>query len=427
MTQCLNIIPSLKCNLPKEKKNTSHMKTKVTIYLFFLLIAAEAQNPQGKLFIYEQKSSGSEKDILGCIQYPSLQYSVIDTTELSDMAVYNSSLYIANKNVYIYKISTLTKVDSIVNTDAGNICIWNDKLICSCDKAPYFRVYDILNNHSTDYVIDTPKISQMAMDMVITDDLAFLTIDTTVLIIDLVLKDTLAYIPVNAPLTWAGYSAFLINAMGDVYVDLEYWTGAPRFSFVKVDNINLRTDSVFHVEMNMNVYKPQAANDKIYLTEYPSYYDITTDSLHMSGFYSPYAIEYDSSSGYIFVYDDISNTILCYDDTTIVNTLALTQYLKNALWYPESITSIHSFSDKINLIDLYPVPAHEKINITISESFANIDLVIYDAGGQAILSKKVTLNDKSFYFNISSLVPGLYFIEMESSGRRYSGKFIKVK
>ncbi len=407
--------------LKDNPKNKKILKKLLFLIVFCSFFDLSAQYPTGKLFVHTQKSSFNEKDVFGIVSYYPPVYTVIDSTELTDMMTYDSRIYIANNNIIIYDIQTIQKIDSVVNTDALYLCEWNDRLITACQSPPYFRVYDILNNHNLEYVIDTSKINNMPMDIIVSGDWAILAIDTNLVIIDLLIKDTLAYVGIDAPLKWAGYSSLLIEANNEVYVDLEYWTGAIRFSFVKLDKINLKTDSVFHVEMNMNVYRPQAVENRIYLTEYPSYYDTGTDSLYMLGFYSPFVIDHDTASDCIFVYDDVNKNILCYDDTTLINTFSLPKYLKMALWHNEETTSISSL-DFPGYCEIFPVPARDYINIDFPGIIDH--LKVYSINGELLISKQINGLNR---INISTLPEGLYFIEITTPYNKYSGKFIKVE
>ncbi|MCD4680729.1 MAG: hypothetical protein K8S00_10115, partial [Bacteroidales bacterium] len=160
------------------------MKKIILLISICISISLTAQNPQGKLFVHTQKSSINEKDVFGFVQYPSLQYYTIDSTELTDMMIYNDKIYIANNDVGIYSIQTNQKIDSIINTDARQICNWNDKLIITSHTQPYFRVYDIINNHNLEYVIDTLKIKYIPTDIIVSGNWAVMTIDTNLVIVD---------------------------------------------------------------------------------------------------------------------------------------------------------------------------------------------------------------------------------------------------
>ncbi|MCD4679257.1 MAG: T9SS type A sorting domain-containing protein, partial [Bacteroidales bacterium] len=170
--------------------------------------------------------------------------------------------------------------------------------------------------------------------------------------------------------------------------------------------------------------KPQAVSDKIYLTEYPSYYDTNTDSLHLLGFCSPYVVDHDSASDCFFVYEEITNTILCYYDTVVKSSFTLPNYMTKALFYPESTTSLSSLRSK-NDIKIYPIPAKEKLIIEIPDQGGK--LRIYNASGSLLISKQFISEAEKSEINISELTTGLYFIEIESLYKNYSGRFLKVE
>ena len=391
-----------------------------------LTVSGLSQIPEGKLFIYTQKTSPNDKDLLACIEYPSVQYSVIDSTTLTDFLIYNNMIYIANDNIYVYNVNSFQKEDSILNTTVNQLVLWNNKLVFSSIAPPHFRVCNIDSTYNIAFVIDTPIIKAMPMDFIISGDWAILAIDTNLVIVDMLIHDTLAVVGIDAPLKWAGYGSRLIEANNVVFVDLEYYTGAPRFSFVRLDKLNFKTDSVFHVEMNMNVYKPQAVNERIYLTEYPSYYDTNTDSLFLYGFYSPFAIEHDSSTGCIFVYNDINCEILCYDDTVAISNIAIQGHFKKALWHPQITSSIFS-NDHNNGFNIYPLPCKDQLKIDFPEKIFLWYISIYNVNGQQVYYE--TLKDKysSLVVNFSNYKTGIYFITIATGEGKYSKKIFKIE
>lgn len=391
-----------------------------------MTISVLAQNSAGKLFLYTQKSAPNETDKLAFVEYPSVQYTIVDSTSMTDFIILGNRIYVADENIYLYDLTSLLKLDSIMNTHAQKLCNWNDKLVITSSSPPYLRGYDISNNYSLDFVIDTPKIVMMPMDIIVSGDWAILTIDTSIMIIDLLVEDTLACIGINAPLQWAGYSSSLIEANNAVYIDLEYWTGAPRFSFVKLDKVNFKTDSVFHVEMNMNVYKPLAVNERIYLTEYPSYYDTNTDSLFLYGFYSPFAIEHDSSTACIFVYDDISGEILCYDDTVAISNIMVQGYLKKALWHPQITSSILS-GDMDAEFSIYPSPCKNELNIDFADKKSPRNISIYNIRGERVFYESFNNEHSGLKLNVKNYKTGLYFIEIETIEGKFSEKILKIR
>ena len=95
------------------------MKKLILLISICISISLTAQNPQGKLFVHTQKSSINEKDVFGFVQYPSLQYYTIDSTELTDMMIYNDKIYIANNDVGMV-CTTLTGALSCRATITGD-------------------------------------------------------------------------------------------------------------------------------------------------------------------------------------------------------------------------------------------------------------------------------------------------------------------
>ena len=88
------------------------------------------------------------------------------------------------------------------------------------------------------------------------------------------------------------------------------------------------------------------------------------------------------------------------------------------------ILTIDSFKN-FDLL-LFPLPAHDSINIRFknSKTFSNVS--IYNLNGKKIKSFGKTESKKQFQYDISSLEKGLYFIKLKSKEKNYKKKFLKI-
>jgi len=122
----------------------------------------------------------------------------------------------------------------------------------------------------------------------------------------------------------------------------------------------------------------------------------------------------------------------------VVTITALGNYTGSArtarltLWSPylgfnkfvDVIQSITTGVDDIrqsNNVSIYPNPAHEMLNIILAED--EITVTISDLYGRKVLSEKLTGQHKSV--NISRIPTGIYFIEIQTNGRREILRFVK--
>ena len=99
----------------------------------FLCCAQLYAQPQGLLYV--QQYAG---DSLGVIEFPSGNYTYIDSTTASELVVQGDYLYVATGykyalggDVLVYDRHTLQLVDSIVGAEAFAIDFWGDKLVVS--------------------------------------------------------------------------------------------------------------------------------------------------------------------------------------------------------------------------------------------------------------------------------------------------------
>jgi hypothetical protein len=74
----------------------------------------------------------------------------------------------------------------------------------------------------------------------------------------------------------------------------------------------------------------------------------------------------------------------------------------------------------VNTIQLFPNPAHSSLSL---RSKTGSLVVIFDANGRTVFSKKTKANIEAF--DISQLQSGVYFVKVYDKGQHFSGKFIK--
>lgn len=90
-------------------------------------------------------------------------------------------------------------------------------------------------------------------------------------------------------------------------------------------------------------------------------------------------------------------------------------------------TAIYQYKEveKLNhLLQIYPNPAYDYINVTLPFNMSNVNVNIYNSVGQCVLSQKNNANT-SFSVDISSLPQGLYIIKCSENNITVQKKFIK--
>jgi PKD repeat protein len=91
---------------------------------------------------------------------------------------------------------------------------------------------------------------------------------------------------------------------------------------------------------------------------------------------------------------------------------------------PAGLTDINPATD--NLI-LYPNPVTDKLNVQVSLPSDMVTVKIISAMGQTISTSNMTtdFSQNGFSINTSSLSKGMYFIQVNSNGQTFTGRFIK--
>jgi plastocyanin len=91
-----------------------------------------------------------------------------------------------------------------------------------------------------------------------------------------------------------------------------------------------------------------------------------------------------------------------------------------------SITSTESLTQATGKISLYPNPANQYIQLNVPHDFEAIhSLKVYSITGSLLEQKILSGNAEDFRYDISSYKRGVYFMEINSLGRKDVLKFIK--
>ncbi len=115
----------------------------------------------------------------------------------------------------------------------------------------------------------------------------------------------------------------------------------------------------------------------------------------------------------------IKNSAAIYFD---YNKPVITNQTLNTIQFPLGIANITAdFS-----LSIYPNPATDELNVNLGNAGSVSVISIYDIQGRLLQNEKVTNSDVLYKINISTLVNGLYFIELKKTdGHIITGKFMK--
>jgi type IX secretion system substrate protein len=389
------------------------MKQLLLIIFSVTISFAFGQSPKGKLY-FSKSSTDSKSGRLGYIDYPSESTKIMDTLAINTFSIYANLLYTASAPVRIYTLLNDKLTDSILNSDAYLIQNWEDQIITCSRKQPHFRVYQ-RNSLIEIYTLDSTIVPQGIYDLAIAGNKAFLSYDTTVIAIDLPKKQLDSVISTPHPFPFAGYNFKLIPALGDLIVDVEYATGAFRFSLIRLHTDNYKVDSLFHhmgVGFNQFIVP---AKELVYFLFYPSNFNLLTDSLLIqsdSATYQPLA--YDSISKALFLYNQPFDSIFFRDASGVFS---------KPVAKPFYISFVQFQADKalggLNLESGSP-QTEFTVSPTISDNLFFIEsenplenktLIIYNLQGQMV--RNINLHASRNILSMSGQPPGIYFVKIK--------------
>ena len=357
-------------------------------FLFLLCCGcrAWAQSPEGILF-YFTGPGGFPPAHLACIEYPEETFSVVDTIQLEDVAAGDARLYAASYiGVIIYNTTDLQAVDTLPGAYARSLAVWNGNLAVASIAHPFFRVYDA-QSHSLLFSLDSTKVSYTPSEILIDNDKAYLMLSNTVVVVDLALQDTLAGVATPHPYPSQGYNYFMVDGGDDLYIDVEYATGALRFSMLRMNKSSYFVETVFHREGYSNYSQPVVAGDWIYLLGFDSHYDIALDSLFISADQSPLCLEFDEGSEAVFLYyNNLMNGIGYFASGSFSDTILIQGYLAKALFVPEANDTVNGIiQTAVNSVKAYPNPFSEGLNIEFELSEDSwVKLEIFNIAGERV-------------------------------------------
>lgn len=407
------------------------MRRLIILIAILLTLNSLCKAQKGKLFLQSYNFLSNNTGIIGYINYPEEQYKMLDTINILDFIINNDTLFTGGKNIYYYNIPTDQKLDSLINVNAKKIRIWKNNLVITSKDHPYFRVYNI-SNKSLIFSLDSLKTPNTSADMLVSDNKAFILFSKSIQVIDLLAQDTIATLLTPHPYQWAGFNTYLFEINDKLYIDVEYATGATRFSLLEFDKYNFNIRPVFHKEFEANFYKPLPIGDKIYMLGFDSYYDFTSDTLIVNSQYYPVAIEYDKISNSIFLYKPNTLTINYYHDGSYSDSVLIPASIINAIFYNDNANFGDDSDNRTQAFSVFPNPGKGKFTLVFGENQFNKGLLaIYDVMGNKILEERLSessIQCKEFKeFDLSNFKNGTYLLQINSDNVSLTKKIVLLK
>ncbi|WP_116787353.1 T9SS type A sorting domain-containing protein [Flavobacterium psychrotrophum] len=217
----------------------------------------------------------------------------------------------------------------------------------------------------------------------------------------------------------------LVDIDNDGWLDIvsggPYWAGTSNIYWLRNNNLNFSVKKVINQTQRMQaiVFKDiDNDGDKdfvgIYATENPAH-EVLAYFLNNGNSYTKNIIDtiYDSAESMDLQFNDLNN-----DGKSDI--LAGIYFVgRNVIYYNETLL----FDEQPTLNNkhlFYPNPVTDVININIPGVYS---ISIYNELGQLVLEKKEHTKNT---FDLSNLKDGMYFFSIETEGKTYTDKIIKL-
>ncbi len=395
------------------------------ILLCLLFTAHLFAQPAGQLFVQSYQG-----DSLGYFDFPSGQYHFIDNTSASDLLVHKDRLYVATGyrydrggDVLVYDLNTLQRIDTIAGTYAEELAFWQDMLLVASTDSPLFKVYDANNGYQP--VFDWLGIDQFESprDVLVVEDRAYLVTTWRLATIDMITQDTLAVTQIGEFHIGGDH----LIAHGEyIYIDMELFTAVPRRGLSRMHKDSLRTvNELFVGEFIWQSFPPVLVGDTLHLFHYPTFYDITQDSLHLTMMTDTFPIAYDEKSKSMILHSRLEgrfyyqqNGLWSAPSDSVGNRIMATYY------HPQSATAI-SPTLTSPTFSIYPNPADQEVYIK-GISGKNMEKTqLLDLKGRVLYEKNVGSQQDEIRIPLEGLPVGTYIVRILSEGKWLGAKVVK--
>lgn len=401
-----------------------------------------AQNLNGFLWLSGTDSTGNP--VVGYTDYLNTgNWVLVDTLRVTNWSTENnvsSVLAVADGNLYSsYQTGPTPVLNQVVATgdavlvekEAGG----SETMYSVHSTAPYFRAYSETNGQLLTS-LDTTLVRSQPHDFKVWNNRAYLLYGNHFEVVDIWFPSTVDSIHTPHPLQNQNFNTyFAMNAAHDrLLIQVDYATGAPRFSVLEVDLSNNAVHTVFHAEFMYNPTVLTMDDDAIYFGEYPSRYVLADDTIIYATGSQEYIFEaqatHDFATGFVGIdYDGTANSFLApnYSDiSTIARVGSSVSVLQGPVisgaWQPIIGSSVPKLNAGANL-DVWPNPARNQLQIR-STSGSLHALTVLDVSGHRVRTP-IALDGAKARLDITELAAGVYFLRATTNEGASLQRFVK--
>lgn len=392
------------------------------IFTIILLLSsfAFAQGEVGSLFGINRLGADAS---LFVIDYPNETFSLIDSGAYQDLCLIDSFLYTARHGtassddiIYQYHIPSRQVTDSLP-LSTYRLIPWQNQLLALCEAPPYVRVFDPLQSWSLSLQLDTNLIALPPREAVADGDKAYLLYDQSIQIISFSQADTLISVVTPHVFPSAGYNTSLSQDADNLYIGVDYATGAIRSSMLSLDKSNDSVKTAFHRDFRGFFSPPVPYLDRVFVYQYSDYYDIAQDSLYeFVHVLTETLISADTGSQQLFVWDVLNRHLSVEYQSQRSNGIGLNQQPDKAIW-ASTDQSVALEPELAWSFKAYPNPVARSIVIEFPERESQVHLALIDLSGR-LFAERTVFKQQKVEWELPANIPSQFILQLTTEDGR---------
>jgi hypothetical protein len=91
---------------------------------------------------------------------------------------------------------------------------------------------------------------------------------------------------------------------------------------------------------------------------------------------------------------------------------------------PDNGTGISLAQQAAQIIDVFPNPAADQVNVHIQREFLSGKIRFFNGNGQVMIERNLRENDFYQYFEMENLTPGIYLVQVSLDGEQFTQKLL---
>lgn len=362
------------------------MQIRFFTLIFCLLFAQPIFAQSGYLLIGNDNPNPQPVSLF---EYPGPVTSAIDTAPVQDFHYQSGKdVWAAGDSLVAYTPGTWAATTLLPATGINRVENHDSLILTLHNYPPYFRAW---SNGQLLFSIDSSKLGFPPNDLIVDNGVAYLMLNRYFARIDLNSQDTLSRINTPHPVFWGptgpGFNIHVIKEGRSAYFAVDYATGAPRFSLMKLNLDNLQLDTLIYEVIDILGPRMVKADDRMYLGRFPSYYSISDDSFYVSPSLNAIPLAWDSANQVMFVHLPDSQQVRSWSNGMYTNTAAYTPYLFNyrpMLFIQDKVNSVSESSPKPEM-QVFPNPSTGRFGIRMDRTLTpGARFSCYDSQGRLV-------------------------------------------